>query len=185
MSRKKIRKSVNHREIAAIKNEWMRQWAQTVLVKLPSVIKSQFCATNQDILFSLWCPSCCLTAGWARHISFGKTQVPTSHRDIFTSLSLTRSRSQDGYCEYMADGTKALLLKKIFSEAEKVMIKYSLNNMMTVAMNVTIKCHLWRRRWWAWSIWNGGTRWTPRGGGRLLAHSSSNNMGRVGSRPNS
>ena len=30
------------------------------------------------------------------------------------------SRSQDGYCEYMADGTKALLLKKIFSEAEKV-----------------------------------------------------------------
>ena len=42
----------------------------------------------------------------------------------------------------MADGTKALLLKKIFSEAEKVMIKYSLNNMMTVAMNVTIKCHL-------------------------------------------
>ena len=57
MSRKKIRKSVNHREIAAIKNEWMRQWAQTVLVKLPSVIKSQFCATNQDILFSLFVAS--------------------------------------------------------------------------------------------------------------------------------
>ena len=34
------------------------------------------------------------------------------------------SRSQDGYCEYMADGTKALLLKKIFSEAEKVLQDY-------------------------------------------------------------
>ena len=33
-------------------------------------------------------------------------------------------RSQDGYCEYMADGTKALLLKKIFSDAEKVVQDY-------------------------------------------------------------
>ena len=33
-------------------------------------------------------------------------------------------RSQGGYCEYMADGTKALLLKKIFSEAEKVLQDY-------------------------------------------------------------
>merc|ERR1712004_137210 len=58
-------------EIAAIKNEWMRQWAQTVLLV---------------------------------------------ERGISPSARL---RSQDGYCEYMADGTKALLLKKIFSEAEK------------------------------------------------------------------
>ena len=30
-----------------------------------------------------------------------------------------RLRNQDGYCEYMADGTKALVMKKVFSEAEK------------------------------------------------------------------
>ena len=26
-----------------------------------------------------------------------------------------RLRNQDGYCEYMADGTKALVMKKVFS----------------------------------------------------------------------
>ena len=39
---------------------------------------------------------------------------------IIALVIIVLSRSQDGYCEYMADGTKALLLKKIFSEAEKV-----------------------------------------------------------------
>merc|ERR1719369_2682267 len=58
-------------EIAAIKNEWMRQWARTVLVL---------------------------------------------ERGISPSARL---KSQDGYCEYMADGTKALVMKKVFSDAEK------------------------------------------------------------------
>ena len=43
---------------------------------------------------------------------------------IIALVIIVLSRSQDGYCEYMADGTKALLLKKIFSEAEKVLQDY-------------------------------------------------------------
>ena len=53
--------------IAEIKNEWMRQWARTVLIV-------------------------------ERGIS-----------------PKTRLKKQSGYCEYMADGTKALVLKQVFS----------------------------------------------------------------------
>lgn len=52
------------------------------------------------------------------------SQVPGRALESLLHVGYFLHRSQDGYCEYMADGTKALLLKKIFSEAEKVLQDY-------------------------------------------------------------
>ena len=43
-------------------------------------------------------------------------------------------------------------------------------NVIIDSMNMILVSHLWRQRWWAWSIWRGGTQSTLRGEGRLLAN---------------
>ena len=97
------------------------------------------CNKPRYLVFSLM--SLLLPHSWLSAAYLHRQDSGLHNEDLFSLLSLTRSRSQDGYCEYMADGTKALLLKKIFSEAEKVM-KCSMDKMMMVAMNVPLKCHL-------------------------------------------
>ena len=60
---------------------------------------------------------------------FSGPLYPPNHQLLERGIAPSaRLSSQSGYCEYMADGTKALVMKKVFSEAEKEEM-ISLNSM--------------------------------------------------------
>ena len=125
------------------------------------------------------------SACWAGYISFSKTQVSSSSLESLSSslssLFIVDSGQVSGRLlrvhggrdestspqEDLQWGRKGLQCASWWWWCW--MWKMT-KNVIIDSMNMILVSHLWRQRWWAWSIWRGGTQSTLRGGGRLLAN---------------